>query len=76
MTQPKSTLLGEYWTQKAHNNSDNRGKQLRRDGFTLAEERYGAPYIYINGLTYVLLIIAHFSRLTFIFPFKLRINRF
>ncbi|KAF8810792.1 galactose oxidase [Phlegmacium glaucopus] len=30
----------EYWTQKAHGNSDNKGKQLRRDGFTLAEERY------------------------------------
>ncbi|KAF8815218.1 hypothetical protein BYT27DRAFT_7080582, partial [Phlegmacium glaucopus] len=32
----------EYWTQKAHGNSDNQGKQLRRDGFTLAEERYTA----------------------------------
>ncbi|KAF8817011.1 hypothetical protein BYT27DRAFT_7325774 [Phlegmacium glaucopus] len=32
----------EYWTQKAHGNSDNQGKQLRRDGFTLAEERYNA----------------------------------
>ncbi|KAI0941963.1 hypothetical protein AcV7_002516 [Taiwanofungus camphoratus] len=31
----------EYWTQKAHGSSDNRGKLLRRDGFTLAEERYG-----------------------------------
>ncbi|KAF9449625.1 galactose oxidase [Macrolepiota fuliginosa MF-IS2] len=30
----------EYWAQKAHNTSDNRGKQLRRDGFALAEERY------------------------------------
>ncbi|CAE6457105.1 unnamed protein product [Rhizoctonia solani] len=30
----------EYWAQKAHENSDNRGKLLRRDGFTLAEERY------------------------------------
>lgn len=32
---------GEYWTQKAHGVSDNRGKQLRRDGFSFAEERYG-----------------------------------
>ncbi|KAF8680544.1 Galactose oxidase [Rhizoctonia solani] len=31
----------EYWAQKAHENSDNRGKLLRRDGFALAEERYG-----------------------------------
>ncbi|RDB18721.1 Kelch domain-containing protein 4 [Hypsizygus marmoreus] len=30
----------EFWSQKAHNTSDNRGKQLRRDGFALAEERY------------------------------------
>ncbi|KAB5594262.1 Galactose oxidase [Ceratobasidium theobromae] len=30
----------EYWAQKAHENSDNRGKMLRRDGFTLAEEKY------------------------------------
>lgn len=34
-------LGGEYWTQKAHAVSDNRGKQLRRDGFSFAEERYG-----------------------------------
>ncbi|KAF8760875.1 Galactose oxidase [Rhizoctonia solani] len=32
--------VGEYWAQKAHENSDNRGKLLRRDGFALAEERY------------------------------------
>ncbi|KAI0754124.1 hypothetical protein C8Q80DRAFT_1350004 [Daedaleopsis nitida] len=30
----------EYWAQKAYGKSDNRGKMLRRDGFTLAEERY------------------------------------
>lgn len=30
----------EYWTGRAHNVSDNRGKSLRRDGFALAEERY------------------------------------
>jgi len=30
--------LGEYWTQKAVGSSDNKGKQLRRDGFALAEE--------------------------------------
>lgn len=33
--------LGDYWTQKAHGSSDNKGKLLRRDGFALAEERYG-----------------------------------
>ncbi|KAG8740857.1 hypothetical protein FRC12_015855 [Ceratobasidium sp. 428] len=31
----------EYWAQKAHENSDNRGKMLRRDGFGLAEDKYG-----------------------------------
>lgn len=30
----------EYWAQKAHQSSDNRGKMLRRDGFSLAQERY------------------------------------
>ncbi|KAF5315232.1 hypothetical protein D9619_006973 [Psilocybe cf. subviscida] len=30
----------EYWAQKALENSDNKGKMLRRDGFTLAEDRY------------------------------------
>ncbi|KAK0190088.1 galactose oxidase [Armillaria mellea] len=30
----------EYWAQKAHVTSDNRGKQLRRDGFGFAKERY------------------------------------
>lgn len=30
----------EYWSQKAHESSDNRGKMLRRDGFALAEDRY------------------------------------
>ncbi|KAF9049842.1 hypothetical protein BJ165DRAFT_1341529 [Panaeolus papilionaceus] len=30
----------EYWTQKAVANSENKGKELRRDGFALAEERY------------------------------------
>ena len=34
--------LGEYWSQKAHVvGGDNRGKQLRRDGFQFAQERYG-----------------------------------
>ena len=32
----------EHWAQKAHQSSDNRGKMLRRDGFTLAQERYSA----------------------------------
>ncbi|KAG5653474.1 hypothetical protein H0H81_000243 [Sphagnurus paluster] len=33
---------GEHWSQKAHSQGagDNRGKQLRRNGFALAEERY------------------------------------
>ena len=30
----------EYWAQKAHEHSDNRGKSLRRDGFQLADDRY------------------------------------
>ncbi|PLW11893.1 hypothetical protein PCASD_22282 [Puccinia coronata f. sp. avenae] len=30
----------EYWTQKAHSTSQHRGKELRRDGFSHAEERY------------------------------------
>ncbi|EIN11125.1 galactose oxidase [Punctularia strigosozonata HHB-11173 SS5] len=30
----------DYWAGKAYGSSDNRGKLLRRDGFTLAEERY------------------------------------
>lgn len=32
---------GEYWAGKAHGGSTNRGKMLRRDGFALAQERYG-----------------------------------
>ena len=32
---------GEHWAQKARESSDNRGKLLRRDGFSLAEEHYG-----------------------------------
>jgi len=31
---------GGYWTQKAYGTSENRGKELRRDGFGLAEKRY------------------------------------
>ncbi|PCH35134.1 galactose oxidase [Wolfiporia cocos MD-104 SS10] len=30
----------EYWTQKAHGGSGNRGKELRRDAFALAKEKY------------------------------------
>lgn len=37
----QTTCLGEYWAQKALDKSDNRGKMLRRDGFSLAEEKYG-----------------------------------
>ncbi|KAG6843234.1 hypothetical protein H0H93_001775, partial [Arthromyces matolae] len=32
----------EHWSAKAFESSDNRGKLLRRDGFTLAEERYAS----------------------------------
>lgn len=31
----------EFWAAKAHEVSDNRGKSLRRDGFQMAEEKYG-----------------------------------
>ncbi|KAF8815210.1 hypothetical protein BYT27DRAFT_7238510 [Phlegmacium glaucopus] len=44
----------EYWTQKAHGNSDNQGKQLRRDGFTLAEERYSTLFLACKGTSYML----------------------
>ena len=33
---------GEYWAGKVFETNDNSCKMLRRDGFTLAEERYGA----------------------------------
>lgn len=38
----------EYWTGKAHEQggSANRGKELRRDGFAMAEQRYGASKIF------------------------------
>ncbi|THU86834.1 hypothetical protein K435DRAFT_970138 [Dendrothele bispora CBS 962.96] len=32
----------EYWTQKAYGMSGNKGKQLKREGFGLAEERYAS----------------------------------
>ena len=41
ITPDTGVLAGEYWAGKAYGTSDNRGKMLRRDGFTLAEERYG-----------------------------------
>ncbi len=48
--QPGETLAAffarsrEFWTQKAHANATgNRGKELRRDGFTLAEEAFSKP---------------------------------
>ncbi|KAJ7285850.1 galactose oxidase [Mycena rebaudengoi] len=31
-----------FWAQKAHSATENQGKQLRRDGFILAEEHYDA----------------------------------
>lgn len=39
---------GEYWAQKAHGSSDNRGKMLRRDGFTLAQEKYSRYIITLH----------------------------
>ncbi|CAA7268695.1 unnamed protein product [Cyclocybe aegerita] len=30
----------EYWTQKVHGSSENKGKELRKDGFTSAQTRY------------------------------------
>lgn len=38
---------GEYWAQKAYGTSDNRGKELRRDGFARAEERYGKITLWV-----------------------------
>ena len=37
--------IGEHWTSKVFGTSDNRGKELRRDGFALAEERYGTFHL-------------------------------
>lgn len=37
-------FLGDYWTQRAaldDREGDSRGKELRRVGFALAQERYG-----------------------------------
>lgn len=42
------TFSGESWAQKALENSDNRGKQLRRDGFSLAEDRYGVIFLFFT----------------------------
>lgn len=39
-----TAITGEFWTQKAYGVSDNRGKLLRRDGFGMAEDRYGDSY--------------------------------
>ena len=46
----------EYWARKALERSDNRGKMLRRDGFSLAEETYGTSYF--GFLTLVSLFIS------------------
>jgi hypothetical protein len=37
--------IGQHWTSKVLGTSDNRGKELRRDGFALAEERYGTFHL-------------------------------
>jgi ABC-type lipoprotein export system ATPase subunit len=49
---------GEFWTQKAHNISDNRGKLLRRDGFGLAEEKYSMLSIVLSLAQIILILIA------------------
>lgn len=33
-------FAGQYWAQKAVENSEQKGKELRKEGFALAEERY------------------------------------
>ena len=44
----------EYWTGKAHEQggSANRGKELRRDGFAMAEQRYGASRVFRHGASF------------------------
>ena len=47
----------EFWTQKAHANATgNRGKELRRDGFTLAEEAFSKLCKIRNGARAFLLM--------------------
>lgn len=47
-------IPGEFWTQKAYGISDNRGKLLRRDGFSLAGDRYGKIYTdFLHGLEFI-----------------------
>lgn len=49
-----SRIPGEFWTQKAYGISDNRGKLLRRDGFSLAGDRYGKIYVdFLHGLKFI-----------------------
>lgn len=40
-------LVGDYWSAKALEQgvTESRGKMLRRDGFVLAEERYGSCFL-------------------------------
>lgn len=52
----------EYWTQQAFATSNNRGKELRRDGFALAEERYSQ----LLSSFYPILVGSHYSRLRII----------
>ena len=45
----------DFWAQAAYarDKTDTRGKQLRRDGFVLAQEKYGArygQYVLVSGL--------------------------
>lgn len=41
----------EHWVQQAFVKSNNRGKELRRDGFALAEERYSASVLIVSPKT-------------------------
>jgi hypothetical protein len=40
---------GEYWAQKAYGTSDNRGKELRRDGFARAEAQSKLLRVWVSS---------------------------
>jgi hypothetical protein len=51
----KSMYTEDHWTGKATEQSDNRGKMLRRDGFALAQARYGLCFSF-STLGYGLIV--------------------
>jgi len=57
---------GEYWAQRAHavTHSDNKGKMLRRDGFSLAEQKYRES-CFISTITSLYSILFSLSSLTY-----------